>query len=144
MHRLASYLFATFTVAPHTPHHHRHRRGSAGRSGLARTPSGPLRGYRSWRSPGYYLPHSQDWPLQPRQVLHCDLRLLSISGGGGFLRWCVSHPRSYSNRKRWHCASVFAAPFLTSPESLGVSHGQPSEIAHSLGCNLRMSGMDRL
>src|SRR5215204_3076511 len=56
----------------------------------------------------------------------------------------VSRPRSYSTRKRWRCASVFAAPLLTPPDSLGVFHGQPSEIAHSLRRNLGMSGIDRL
>src|SRR5215213_9830350 len=38
------------------------------------------------------LPHSQDWTLQLRQVLHCDPRLLSVGGGGGFLRWCMAYP----------------------------------------------------
>src|SRR5215217_9483179 len=50
-----------FRLAPHTPHHHHRRRGSAGRSGLARIPSAPPRGFRSWRSRGCCLPHSQDW-----------------------------------------------------------------------------------
>jgi hypothetical protein len=84
------------------------------------------------------------WILQLRQTLHCALRLLSVGGGGGCLRWCVSRPRSYSARKRWRCASIFAAPLLTMPDSLRVSHGQPSEIAHCLRCNLGMSGIDRL
>src|SRR5215204_3457566 len=53
-------------------------------------------------------------------------------------------PRSHSTRKRWRCASIFAEPLLTSPESLGVSHGQPSEIAHCLRCNLGMFRVDRL
>src|SRR5215203_3808805 len=42
--------------------------------------------------PGCYLPHSQDWRLQLRQVLHCDPRLLSVGGGGGFLRLCMAYP----------------------------------------------------
>src|SRR5215208_5888607 len=54
----------------------------------------------------------------------------------------LSRPRSYSNRKRWRCASVFAEPLLTPPDSLGVSHGQPSEIAHCLRRNLGMSRID--
>jgi hypothetical protein len=56
----------------------------------------------------------------------------------------VSCPQSYSTRKPWRCGSVFAAPLLTPPDFLGVSHGQPSEIAHSLRRNLGMSGIDRL
>jgi hypothetical protein len=84
------------------------------------------------------------WTLQLRQTLHCALRLLSVGGGGGCLRWCVSRPRSYSNRKRLHSASVFAEQLLAPPDSLGESHGQPSEIAHSLRRNLGMSGVDRL
>ena len=35
-------------------------------------------------------------------------------------------------------------PLLTPPDSLGVSPGQPSEIAQCLRCNLGMSGIDRL
>src|SRR5215207_11195929 len=27
-----------------------------------------------------------------QQALHCDHRLLSVSGGGGFLWWCVAYP----------------------------------------------------
>src|SRR5215212_10555828 len=92
MHRLASYLFASFTVSPHTPHHHRLRQGSVDRLGLAPAPSVLLHGSRSLRSPGCYLPHSQDWTLQLRQVLHCDPRLRSVGGGGGFLRWCMAYP----------------------------------------------------
>src|SRR5215207_2276760 len=53
-----------FRLAPHTPHHHHHRRGSAGRSGLARTLAVPPRAFRSLRSRGYCLPHSQDWPTE--------------------------------------------------------------------------------
>ena len=56
----------------------------------------------------------------------------------------VFRPRSYPTRKRWRCASVFAEPLLTPPETLGGSNGQFSEIAHSLWCNLGMSGIDRL
>ena len=61
---LASSLCETFTVDLHTPHRHRRHPGSAGRSDLARTPSGPLRGYRSLRSRGCCLPHSQGWPIE--------------------------------------------------------------------------------
>src|SRR5215210_3103612 len=74
------------------PHHLRRHRGSADRSGLAPAPSVLLHGSRSLRSPGCYLPHSQDWRLQLRQVLHCDPRLLSVGGGGGFLRLCMAYP----------------------------------------------------
>src|SRR5215208_6801706 len=59
----------------------------------------------------------------------------------------ISRPRSYSTRKRWRCASVFAEPLLAPPDALGESHGhhgQPSEIVHSLRCNLGMSEIDRL
>ena len=68
------------------------------------------------------------WTLQLRQTLHCDLRLLSVDGGGGCLRWCVYRPRSYSARKRWRCASVFAEPLLAPPDSLGESHGRPRRL----------------
>ena len=73
-------------------HHHRRHRGIACSFGLASAPSVLLHGSRSLRSPGCYLPHSQDWTLQLRQVLHCDPRLLSVGGGGGFLRWCMANP----------------------------------------------------
>jgi hypothetical protein len=56
----------------------------------------------------------------------------------------VFRPRSYPTRKRWRCASVFAEPLLTPPDSLEESHGQPLEIAQSLRRNLGMSGVDRL
>jgi hypothetical protein len=39
---------------------------------------------------------------------------------------------------------VFAEPLRTPPDPLGVSHGQPSDIAHSLRRNLGKPGIDRL
>jgi hypothetical protein len=80
------------------------------------------------------------------QVLHCDPRLLSVGGGGGFLRWCIAYLPSelfYSEAMALR-ESVFAEPLLAPPDSLGVSHGQPSELAQCLRCNLGMSGIDRL
>jgi hypothetical protein len=150
---LASSLFETFSAVLRTPHRRRLHRGNVGRSSLAQTPSVLLHGSRSLRSQGRYLPHSQDWTLQLRQVLHCDPRLLSVGGGGGFLRWCMAYPalgaillgsdgaaRVFSPSRFQPRHGVLLAP----PDSLGESHGQPSEIADSLRCNLGMSGIDRL
>ena len=85
-------LLEVLSAGPRTPHHHHRHRGSADRSGLAPAPSVLLHASRSLRSPGCYLPHSQDWRLQLPQELHCDPRLLSVGGGGGFLRWCMAYP----------------------------------------------------
>jgi hypothetical protein len=63
----------------------------------------------------------------------CDLRLLSVGGGGGFLKWCMASPA---------LGAILLE--LVPPGSLGGSHGQPSQIAHSLRRNLGMSGIDRL
>jgi hypothetical protein len=89
---LASSLFETFSAVLRTLHRRRRHPDSAGRSSLAPAPSVLLHGSRSLRSPGCYLPHSQEWTLQLRQVLHCDPRLRSVGGGGGFLRWCMAYP----------------------------------------------------
>jgi hypothetical protein len=81
------------------------------------------------------------------------LAIASLSSSATLRRWRgwvpkvehgVSRPRSYSTRKRWRSASIFAEPLLAPPDSLGESHGRPSEIAHSLRRNLGMSsGVDR-
>jgi hypothetical protein len=102
---LASSLFETFSAVLRTPHRRRLHRGNVGRSSLAQTPSVLLHGSRSLRSQGRYLPHSQDWTLQLRQVLHCDPRLLSVGGGGGFLRWCMAYPALGAILLGWHGAA---------------------------------------
>jgi hypothetical protein len=53
-------------------------------------------------------------------------------------------PSELSYSEAMALRECFAEPLLTPPEALGGSHGQFSEIAHSLWCNLGMSGIDRL
>jgi hypothetical protein len=83
--------------------------------------------------------------LQLRQVLHCDLRLLSVGGGGGFLRWCMAYPalgafllgsdgaRVFSPGRFYPCL-ILLGNLMGSPWRLRIPSGATSGCSESTAC----------